>query len=83
MINIFKFIMEVLSMEVTRRKHKLSASMQIYIEVWALKISLKEKTINDTPNHKILRSLILEDCEKDYSCDGFGEPLKPNVEVGA
>lgn len=57
--------------------------MQIYIEVWALKISLKEKIINDTPNHKILRSLILEDCEKDYNCDGFGESLKPNVEVGA
>ena len=58
-----------------KRKQKLSAKLQIYIEVQALDISLKAKTIDDTPNHKILRELILEDCKEDYNCNGYGEPL--------
>lgn len=63
-----------------RRKHKLSATLQIYIEVWALDISLKAKTIDESINHPKLRELILEDCRLDYNCDGYGEPLKPETE---
>ena len=73
MLFFFKTILEVIFMQ--RRKHKLSARLQIYIEVQALDISLKAKTIDDTPNHKTLRDLILEDCKIDYNCDGYGEPL--------
>ncbi|EHL19770.1 hypothetical protein HMPREF9628_01286 [Peptoanaerobacter stomatis] len=73
MLIFFKTILEVIFMQ--RRKHKLSARLQIYIEVQALDISLKAKTIDDTPNHKMLRELILEDCKIDYNCDGYGEPL--------
>lgn len=58
-----------------RRKKKLSATMQIYIEVFALDISLRAKTIEDAPAHKVLRELILEDCRLDYKCDGYGEQL--------
>lgn len=63
-----------------RRKEKLSARLQIYIEVQALDISLKAKTIDDMPNHKIIRELILEDCRLDYNCDGYGEPLKEETD---
>ena len=73
MLFFFKTILEVIFMQ--RRKQKLSARLQIYIEVQALDISLKAKTIDDTPNHKTLRDLILEDCKIDYNCDGYGEPL--------
>lgn len=72
----FKLLWEVTTMANQRRKHKLSAKLQIYIEVQALDISLKVKTIDDTPNHAVLRDLILEDCKVDYNCDGYGEPLK-------
>lgn len=59
-----------------RRKHYLKASLQIYIEVKALEISLKEITINDVPDISILRDLVLEDCRLDYHCDGYGKPIK-------
>lgn len=76
MIKLFNFFMllwEVITMK--RRKHKLSALMQIYIEVFALDISLKAKTIDDIPNHPVLRELVLEDCKIDYNCNGYGETL--------
>lgn len=63
-----------------RRKHYLKASLQIYIEVKALEISLKEITIDDVPDISILRDLVLEDCRLDYHCDGYGNPL-PNGEA--
>ena len=66
---------EVITMASGRRKDKLSVKLQIYIEVYALDISLKAKTIDDAPNHALLRELILEDCKYDYNCDGYGEPL--------
>lgn len=59
-----------------RRKHYLKASLQIYIEVKALEISLKEITIEDVPDISILRELVLEDCRLDYDCDGYGNPIQ-------
>jgi len=74
-LNLIKDLVEVLKMKDNRRKWKLSPRLQIYIEIQALAISLKEKNIDDMPNHAILRELILEDCKIDYHCDGYGNPI--------
>ena len=57
MLIFFKTILEVIFMQ--RRKQKLSARLQIYIEVQALDISLKAKNIYYKPNNKKLIDLIL------------------------
>jgi len=78
--DLIKTLWEVLTMKDNRRKWKLSAKLQIYIEIKALDISLKDITIEDTINHKLLRELILEECKIEYNCDGYGNPL-PKEEV--
>ena len=80
--DLIKTLWEVLTMKDNRRKWKLSAKLQIYIEIKALDISLKDITIEDTINHKLLRELILEECKIEYNCDGYGNPL-PKEEVTA
>ena len=46
--DLIKTLWEVLTMKDNRRKWKLSAKLQIYIEIKALDISLKDITIEDT-----------------------------------
>lgn len=84
LLNFFKLLMEVIQME-TRRKHKLSARLQIVIEVYALEISLGEKTIEDVPNwgKGVLKVLVLEECKVVYNCDGYGKVLEEKTEVTA
>lgn len=66
---------EVYSMK-KRRKDYLAPEWQIFIEVRALQIFAKEITIDDVPNMKVVRSLVLEECEVVYHCDGYGNPLE-------
>lgn len=63
-----------------KTKKDLSARLQILIEVYALDISLGNKTIDDTPNHKTFRELVLQECRAGYHCDGYGKPIEKNQE---
>jgi hypothetical protein len=73
--DLIKTLWEVILMADNRRKWKLSPKWQIYIEIKALDISLKDITIDDVFNHKLLRELVLEECRIVYNCDGYGNPL--------
>ena len=54
-------------------KNKYSANIQFYIDYSALKIFIKERTIEQI--FKKFQSEVLEICKNDYNCDGYGEPL--------
>ena len=55
-------------------KNKYSANIQFYIDYSALKIFIKERTIEQI--FKKFQSEVLEICKNDYNCDGYGEPLQ-------
>ena len=49
--------------------------IQMYIELNALDIHLKESTIEDVNPNKTVRRLVLDECRIVYNCDGYGNPL--------
>ena len=75
LFDLIKTLWEVILMADNRRKWKLPLRWQIYVEIKALDISLKDTTIDNVFNHKLLRELILEECKLVYDCDGYGNPL--------
>lgn len=62
-----------------RRKHKLSPTLRIWIDVFCLDVSLGTKTIDEI-EHPILKDIILEELRVEYGLDGYGKPLNPEGE---